>query len=366
MHFAFDKIRFQNNQYLVTVIAKHRLQDIMYLLNEHQIKFALITVDWFALHSDELAVSESVLLVNKGDFKGTLSGELAVYYLKTNPLNEPLLFNDSQISYDTKLNKINTNSHQWIAERLLNSTPLNLCQGSFQHGKGTDSIKKKYSLVGALISVWLLSILLPAHHAGLATFAVMAATIAALTFLYGLIVTVLTHTLAERLRANPRFGRVLTRVAGTFMIGFGASSRCRAERNAAAASRVRPRAGRLRGRGACRAWRRGRRCRPGARDARRAQVGDAIEGEPAESIHLRQGPARAALDERALATQPSRVDPVEHRGEQMQSFFAVYGKRPRSLSASAARTSPVSSAVSRSAAWRGVSSTWMPPLGRSQ
>ena len=61
----------------------------------------------------------------------------------------------------------------------------------------------------------------PVRHAGLATFAVMAATIAALTFAYGLVVTVLTHTLAERLRANPQISRALTRVAGTFMIGFG-------------------------------------------------------------------------------------------------------------------------------------------------
>ena len=38
----------------------------------------------------------------------------------------------------------------------------------------------------------------PARPAGIATFAVMAATIAALTFLYGLVVTVLTHRLAER------------------------------------------------------------------------------------------------------------------------------------------------------------------------
>ena len=61
----------------------------------------------------------------------------------------------------------------------------------------------------------------PTRHAGIATFAVMAATIASLTFVYGVIVTVLTHTLAERLRANPRIGRALTRLAGTFMIGFG-------------------------------------------------------------------------------------------------------------------------------------------------
>ena len=61
----------------------------------------------------------------------------------------------------------------------------------------------------------------PARPAGIATFAVMAATIAALTFLYGLVVTVLTHRLAERLRAEPRIGRLFARAAGVFMIGFG-------------------------------------------------------------------------------------------------------------------------------------------------
>jgi len=61
----------------------------------------------------------------------------------------------------------------------------------------------------------------PARHTGVATFAVMAATIASLTFLYGLVVTLLTHRLAERMRADPRIGRWLGKVAGVFMIGFG-------------------------------------------------------------------------------------------------------------------------------------------------
>ncbi len=61
----------------------------------------------------------------------------------------------------------------------------------------------------------------PATHPGIATFAAMAATIAVLTFLYGLTVTMLTHYLAERLRANPIIGRVLQKLAGVFLIGFG-------------------------------------------------------------------------------------------------------------------------------------------------
>lgn len=61
----------------------------------------------------------------------------------------------------------------------------------------------------------------PARHQGLATFGVMAVTIATLTFMYGLIVVLLTHFLAARMRSNPVIGRVLEKVAGVFLIGFG-------------------------------------------------------------------------------------------------------------------------------------------------
>ena len=61
----------------------------------------------------------------------------------------------------------------------------------------------------------------PARHQGLSTFAFMAVTIAVLTFLYGLGMTLLTHHLAGRLRANPRIGRALEKLAGLCLIGFG-------------------------------------------------------------------------------------------------------------------------------------------------
>ena len=61
----------------------------------------------------------------------------------------------------------------------------------------------------------------PARPASLATFAAMAATIAALTFGYGAAVALLADRLAERLRANPRIVRWLNRIAGTAMVAFG-------------------------------------------------------------------------------------------------------------------------------------------------
>ena len=61
----------------------------------------------------------------------------------------------------------------------------------------------------------------PARHRGMLTFGVMAATIATLTFAYGLVAVLLTHHLAERMRANPLIGRVLEKLAGIFLLGFG-------------------------------------------------------------------------------------------------------------------------------------------------
>ncbi len=61
----------------------------------------------------------------------------------------------------------------------------------------------------------------PVRHQGLLTFGVMALTIAVLTFAYGLTVVLLTHFLAERMRANPGISRGLNKLAGLFLIGFG-------------------------------------------------------------------------------------------------------------------------------------------------
>ncbi len=61
----------------------------------------------------------------------------------------------------------------------------------------------------------------PAIHQGLLTFAVMSATIAALTLTCGLAVVLLVHYLAERVRANPIVTVMLNKLAGVLLIGFG-------------------------------------------------------------------------------------------------------------------------------------------------
>jgi len=61
----------------------------------------------------------------------------------------------------------------------------------------------------------------PQRHQGIVTFGVMALTVAMLAFVYCFSVVLLTHFLAERMRANPVISRALEKVAGIFLIGFG-------------------------------------------------------------------------------------------------------------------------------------------------
>lgn len=61
----------------------------------------------------------------------------------------------------------------------------------------------------------------PAQHLGMVTFGVMALTVAVLAFVYCFGVVLLTHFLAERMRANPKASGALQKLAGVFLIGFG-------------------------------------------------------------------------------------------------------------------------------------------------
>jgi leucine efflux protein len=60
----------------------------------------------------------------------------------------------------------------------------------------------------------------PVSHQGWITFAAMALTIAALGFVYCMGVVLVTHFMAERIRANPNVSGWLQKLAGVCLIGF--------------------------------------------------------------------------------------------------------------------------------------------------
>ena len=61
----------------------------------------------------------------------------------------------------------------------------------------------------------------PAQPPALATFAVMALTVAALTLGYGVVLVLLAHRLSSRVRAHPWAARALNTPAGALLMGFG-------------------------------------------------------------------------------------------------------------------------------------------------
>jgi leucine efflux protein len=61
----------------------------------------------------------------------------------------------------------------------------------------------------------------PKQHQGLATFGVMAATIAVLTFVYCTMVISITRFAADRMRASPQVAAWLNRIGGTMLVAFG-------------------------------------------------------------------------------------------------------------------------------------------------
>lgn len=158
LHFAFDRARYQNNQYLITVVSKQRIRYLMQLFQEHDIEFVGITLDWFALEPKELCFNEATLLINTDEFKGALKEELIDIYLKNHPDQEPLLFTDSPPAYSSFPKKQECSS-VWIAQRLLKTKLMNLCQGEMQHGDKANLLKKKYLLTAALFCLWLISLL---------------------------------------------------------------------------------------------------------------------------------------------------------------------------------------------------------------
>ena len=61
----------------------------------------------------------------------------------------------------------------------------------------------------------------PAQHRGAITFAAMAATIAVISAVYCLCLVVFSAAIGVRLKAHAGVGRVLERLAGIFLVGFG-------------------------------------------------------------------------------------------------------------------------------------------------
>ena len=161
LHFSFDRQRYQHHRYLVVATDKQFLVDLITQLDALRIHFDSLTLDWFALHENEACGTDTVLLIRSPSFNGALSSELATLYGAQQEETIPLLlFNDSAPSFQTLKNtRIDNLSSVWIAERLFQNEPMNLCQGELRHDTNRYTLRYWYRAAAMIAGIWLLSAL---------------------------------------------------------------------------------------------------------------------------------------------------------------------------------------------------------------
>ena len=161
LHLAFDQKYYQNNQYLVAVIDKQLVLDLMARLDTLGIAFDGITLDWFALTAHEGCVSPTSLLIRDTLFQGALSAEPAALYLESHSNDLPVfVFNDSTPKLrHTSFAHCDESFYPWAAVRIWKAPLFNLCQGECQHSLSKTSNICWYQASVVMALVWLVSIL---------------------------------------------------------------------------------------------------------------------------------------------------------------------------------------------------------------
>ncbi len=152
VHFAYDREHYQQHRYLVAVIEKKVIRDLLAKLERFEIDFDAMTLDWFALEYGEAALIESQLLVNNATFKGSVSIELLSHYLKQQTeYTHILTFTDNPpIEHADKFTFIDCRAYHWIALRLLNHKYINFFQDEFQHHTNQRQTKRWYQLAALM------------------------------------------------------------------------------------------------------------------------------------------------------------------------------------------------------------------------
>ncbi|MBA3536296.1 MAG: general secretion pathway protein GspL [Tatlockia sp.] len=164
LHFAFDSNHYHNGNYLVIVADKNYLRELIATFDSQAINFDLLTIDWFALKPDELALLEFSILVNDESYQGALSADLIPFYLEKRKGELAVYsFTDSnkeQLNLPlAEATEIPETSFIWLAQRLQTTRPMQLCQGDLQHGNSQSKTKQLYLAAIGMCLIWLLSVL---------------------------------------------------------------------------------------------------------------------------------------------------------------------------------------------------------------
>lgn len=167
LHFSFDRRYVTKGHYLACVCSQTYFLNVITQLTELSIHFDTITLDWFALKQHESAVLSKSTLIHDESFQGALDWPLAESFLK-GVQHEQIVyrFQDSALITlpQTKSSLITLEQCEipqalWLAQRLLEKKPMNLCQGRFALKKTSNHLKLWYFAAAGLFAVWLITLL---------------------------------------------------------------------------------------------------------------------------------------------------------------------------------------------------------------
>ena len=163
LHFAFDRNHYQHDHYLIAVCNKSWLIELIATLDNYNLHFDSLTLDWFALANNEACVMDTNVLVHDNlIFCGSLAPELALIYLQNVPAEKTIytfVTNNSE-PVTGSVQAIEMDSSLWIAKRLQAHKYMNVSQGALRHGNSHAKTQRWYWAAAAMSLVWLISILL--------------------------------------------------------------------------------------------------------------------------------------------------------------------------------------------------------------
>lgn len=167
LHFSIDRAHYKDNSYLVVVMAKLLLQEWMMYFQSMNIGYDAITIDWFALVENEGIILDDRVLINAGQYKGTLSFDVWASYTQDwcTTLQWQAFTDSVYVANITSFKENKQISYEWLAKRLHQHTIMNLCQGEFQHDTSRTQVSRWYQWTGIVAGVWLFCFF--AIHAGL-------------------------------------------------------------------------------------------------------------------------------------------------------------------------------------------------------
>lgn len=159
LHIAFERIHGVRGHYWVVAIDAAWFADMMQRLTDKGVVFDKLTLDWFALRPNEACWMPSSLLVHHAELKGALSDTLARSFLLKPPHDLSLHVFDGALDSTTSCHVIQEQGSAlvWIAQRLLQTPSLSLCQGSFRHVSRQAWRLPWRTVCAAMFSCWLLS-----------------------------------------------------------------------------------------------------------------------------------------------------------------------------------------------------------------